>query len=779
MSARDRTGRGIERRVRQARLNAAMRRQSAALRFTSALARVVSAFFALGLALTLGALVYLASAYGLVKANIEQLVNIQLPQGSQATRVYARDYDPQTRQGTLLATLYLENRQHADYAEIPPELLACVLSTEDKTFFSHGGVDFMGNLRALARIVLRRGEVRGGASTITQQLARNVFLPYIKSQKTLNRKVQEIILAGALEREFSKQQILEAYLNHIFMGHGAYGLRAAAHEYFSKDLDELNLGECALLAGLPQLPSKYDPYANPQGAEARRLAVLHLLEKRLDTGFFESLVLADPDKFGTLNISRQDIKAALAEKPKLSSAQEAGLMRAPYFTSYLRDYVLYPKFGEDQVLKQGMIVVTTIDPQYQAQAEKVLAEEIDKARKNRFTVSQGALVLMEAATGEILACVGGYKWGHPNKDGDPDKYNRAMQAKRQTGSSFKPFTYATAYEQGFDPGTLVFDGPYKPETERTHKAWPNNSDHTYRGWMSMFLALQHSRNAAAVDIMNNLTGIPAVINTARRMGLTADLPEVPALTLGVANVRPVEMAEAYTSFPNMGRHTGRTMLKAIYNQNGILVESDDSASAVRKRSNPALTPRTAWIMVQNMRRVVNAGTGTRARVNGVEIAGKTGTCDDFKDAWFCGYSPELVCVVWVGNDDHSKAIGRIYGGHLPAQVFQRVMSYVYHGPAKAKPATPKEGEPAAAPQPAYTCRYTRLAFEKPEGVDFSGFGAGNGGSGLKVEGEEAKPGEGEPQGDADGDGATDEDKQGDESGFYEPYKPPREGEVFF
>lgn len=760
-----------------------MRRQSGAVRFSSGLARTVSVFFAIGLAIMLGALLYLASAYGLVKSNIEQLVNIQLPQGSQATRIYARDYDPQTGKGTLLATLYLENRQHADYSEIPPALIACVLSTEDKTFYTHGGVDFMGNIRALARIVLRRGEVRGGASTITQQLARNVFLPYIKSQKTLNRKVQEIILAGALEREFSKQEILEAYLNHIFMGHGAYGLRAAAHEYFAKDLGELNLAECALLAGLPQLPSKYDPYSHPEAAEARRQAVLRLLERRIDSGFFESLIEADPGKFKDLNITREEVEAAIAERPKLNSAQEAGLMRAPYFTSYLRDFVLYPKFGEDEVLKQGMIVVTTIDPQYQAVAEKAVQEKIDEYRKRGFTVSQGALVLMEAKTGEILACVGGYKWGQPNKDGDADKYNRAMQAKRQTGSSFKPFTYATAYEQGFDPSTLVFDGPYKPETERTGKVWPNNSDHTYRGWMSMFLALQHSRNAAAVDIMNNLTSIPAVINTARKMGITADLPEVPALTLGVASVRPVEMAEAYTTFPNMGRHTGRTMLKAIYNQNGILVESDDNSSAIRKRSNMALSPRAAWIMVQNMRRVVNAGTGTKARVPGVEIAGKTGTCDDFKDAWFSGYSPELVCTVWVGNDNPAKAIGHIFGGDLPAQIFQRVMNYIYNGPAKAKPAKPKKGEEAKAEpapaEPAYASRYTQHEFVKPEGVDFAGFGAGNGGSGLKVEGEEQKPGEGEPQGDANGDGKSDQDAKGDDNGFYEPYKPPHEGEVFF
>ena len=726
----------------------------------SRLSRVLFVFVIISLSLTLWGIGNLYHAYALVRHNIERVVNIDLPQGSQASRIYARDYDAKTGKGTLLGKLYVENRQQAAYSEIPAQLIACVLSTEDKNFFTHGGVDMLGTLRAVARGVPRGGDLGSirGTSTITQQLSRNVFLPYIRSQKTLNRKIQEVILAGALEKRFTKQQILEAYLNQIFFGAHAYGVKAAAQKYFGKDLDQLTLAECAMLAGLPQSPSRYNPYKDPDAALARRQGVLRLLASRTETGFFDELRQADPEKFSDLHLTREEVKRAMDEPVKLSSRSEEGLMRAQYFVSYLADQVLYPHWTEEGVRRGGMVVVTTIDPQYQEWAEQTVAAEIDKVRKAK-RVSEGALILLEAKTGEVLACVGGYKWGEPAAAGLPDNFNRALQASRQTGSAFKPFTYATAYEQGFEPSMLINDGP---SLTVNGKPWPRNSDGTYRGWMSMYYALQWSRNAAAVDLITHCTGVPPVIDTARKMGLVGELPEVPALTLGVADVKPVEMAAAFDTFPSMGNHVDYVLTRRTYNESGILIENNDTQLALEKRTHRVLSENTAWIMVQNMMRVVNAGTGGRARIPGVEICGKTGTCDDFRDAWFIGYSPELVCAVWVGNDDFAKPMNHMFGGDLPAKIFSVLMKKIY---AKQ---TEKVGEGKTATQRVtYTPRYQQVKFVKPPGAKFSGFFGGSAGAVEGGQGEEAeKP-------------AGSEKPPKDASGFYEPYQPPPDNHVYF
>jgi penicillin-binding protein 1A len=721
----------------------------------------------ISLALVLVGIGNLYIAYAMVKANIERIVNIDLPQGSQATRIYGRDYNPKTKQGTLLGSLFLENRQQASYSEIPPQLIACVLSTEDKNFFQHGGVDMLGTARAVLKGALRGGggSIRG-TSTITQQLSRNVFLPYIKSDRTLNRKIQEVILSGALERRFEKWEILEAYLNHIFLGSNAYGMRSAAMTYFGKDLNQLSLSECALLAGLPQSPSKYNPYKHPESALARRESVLKLLDSRVDSDFFDNLRAGDLEKFGKLKLTHEEIRKAMDEPLKLSKKSASGLIRAQYFTTWLTENVLAPRYGENvNNSTQGLVVISTIDPQFQSWAEQVVAQELDKDRKAK-RVSQAALVLIEARTGEVLACVGGYKWRAPNASGAPDVLNRALQSSRQVGSSFKPFTYSTAYEQGFDPSTLVNDAP---QSQIDGKPWPNNSDGTYRGWMSMYYALQYSRNAAATDVIMHLTGVPAVIDMARKMGIKSNLPEVAALTLGAADIKPVEMAEAFDTFPNMGRHVQHVLIKKVYNEGGILIENNESLGAIDERSNRAMSENTAYMMVQNMIRVVEAGTGKSARVPGVEIAGKTGTCDDFRDAWFVGYSPELVCAVWVGNDDWGKPMNHMFGGSLPARIFSGVMKKIY----TKQSAKTGEGQ-AATETVTYASRYSKTKFEKPAGATFTGFRGGSAGSAVKGSGEEAASAEPKKDG-----SQGDTPPPDDDSGFYDPYQPPPEGHVYF
>jgi penicillin-binding protein 1A len=707
-------------------------------------------------------------AYDIVRNNIEQVVSSDLPQGSQVTMIYARDYDPQTGNGTLLATEYKENRQQADYEEIPAMLIVCVLSTEDHRYFEHHGVDVLGTMRAIARGVLRGSEMRG-TSTITMQLSRNVYLPTIRSQRTMNRKIQEYIIAGALEQRFTKEQLLEAYLNHTFLGANSYGVKTAAKRYFDKDLDELTLAECALLAGIPQAPTRYNPYLNPESAKARRDSVLRLLKSRVGTDFFSELAQYDPDKFGSLKIATRDVDAALDEPISLSSSASSKYKRAGYFSEYVLSHVLPERYDKSQLEREGLAVVTTLDPLYQDWAEEIIKEKVDKYRENK-RVSQAALILLEAATGEVLACVGGYEWGSPNSEGQPDHYNRAMMKGRPVGSAFKPFTYSTAYEQGFPVTLTVWDGPNKELSEKVGTEWPQNSDKTYLGWISIFYALQMSRNAATVDLIYNVTGIEPVIETARRMGISARLDPVPAITLGVADIRPVEMAEAFDTFPNMGQHVKHIVVKRVYNQDGVMLESNDSSFAIERRSNQAFSENTAWMMVQNMYRVVEAGTGTRARVPGVQIAGKTGTNDDFADAWFVGYSPELICAIWVGNDDYALQMRRMFGGDMPAEVFAALMKRIYTEQTE----TIIEGEDDQEPieRVIYEPRYQVLKFQKPENATFSGFPAPQVGSVMArdEEGNLVMPeDEAAEEEDDSGDDGSSEDENSD---FYRQWEPP-------
>ena len=666
------------------------------------------------LLMVLSGLLKFRSAYFDVRDDMHDLVSTDVTD-SQATRVYARDYDPTTGEGTLLGIVAEENRKDVDYYELPPMLVACLLSTEDHRFFRHHGVDVLGTGRAIAKGVMSNSDIRG-TSTITQQLARNVYLANIKSEKTMNRKAQEAVLALELEQQLTKQEIIERYLNHIYLGNHSYGVKAAAENYFGKDLNELSLAECALLAGLPQQPSAYNP-ADPEKqkfAKERRNTVLSLLESRLDEGFIEELQAEDPEKFGDLDLTHGRVQEAMQSPIEVSVKRGSNRLRFPYFTTYVIDNVLEERYKRENVRREGMTVVTTLDPQYQAWAEEIVKEKVDKQRKSQ-NVSQAVLMLLDAKTGEVLANVGGYEWGQPNRFGEPDSFNRGFLMRRQVGSSFKPFTYATAYEQGISPSALIWDGPNKEISAQLKKEWPKNSDHTYRGWISVASALQYSRNAAAVDLLHNFCGEESVINTCRKLGIEAELEPVPALTLGVHDIKPIEMAEAYTVFPNMGTNIQHEVIRQVYNQNGFKIEDNVSSGAVERRSNEALTQNTAWIMVNNMMRVVNAGTGTRAKLSSFDVGGKTGTCDDFKDAWFVGYTPELICAVWVGNDDHAVEMKRMFGGSLPAEIWHDFMVKVL------TPVNEKLDENGNVVQAAYTPRYSEKKFVKPQGATFNGF----------------------------------------------------------
>jgi 1A family penicillin-binding protein len=593
-----------------------------------------------------------------VQSNISSIINTDLPQGLQTTKVYASDYNPVTHTGTLLANLYLENREFMPLVEVPNQMVACTLASEDKRFYRHHGVDFFANLRAMFAIA-RSGSISQGGSTITQQLARNVFLPFIKSEKTLNRKVQEIILAQALEKKFSKDEILESYLNNIFYGAGAYGVKAAAATYFGKDPSALTLGESALLAGLPQRPSVLNPYVNPDGAKERRNEVLARLKFEKRSGKYLDLS----------NISDSEIEQAMNEPLVLAERHDTGVMRAPYFSAWVRE-LLYDKYGEDQVLRQGLIVVTSLNWDYQKAAEAAVTGSINKYRTRR--VTQGALVSVDVETGNILAMVGGYDYSQ-------SVYNRAVQGNRQVGSAFKPFVYATALSQGMSPSTTLRDLPTDFILGPGQVYSPKNSDGKFSGMINMVYALQHSRNVAAIDLMNRV-GPANAVAMAHRMGVKEDLPPVLALPLGVASVKPLEMAGAFACFPRGGNYVEPVPILQVYDRYGVLLE--DHTEDVQMRTSPALDPRVAWTMVLMMQRAVTGGTGTPARFsNGAGVSqptgGKTGTTDDYGDAWFVGYTPKVCTAVWFGNDDSHIKMSRIFGGTIPAPTFRAYMSAVY------------------------------------------------------------------------------------------------------
>ncbi|MCB1215809.1 PBP1A family penicillin-binding protein [bacterium] len=746
----------------------------------STFGRVVSVINTLTWLLVLGSLVMVLlgllnfrSAYFDVRDDMHTLVETDVTD-SQATRIYARDYDPATGEGTLLGIAAEENRKDVDFYELPPMLVACLLSTEDHRFYRHRGVDILGTGRAVMRGVSSNSDIRG-TSTITQQLARNVYLANIKSEKSLNRKAQEAVLAMELEQQLTKNEIIERYLNHVYLGNHSYGVKAAAENYFGKDLNELSLAECALLAGLPQQPSAYNP-ADPdkqKRAKERRDTVLNLLDSRLDEGFLEELAAEDPKMFGSMEITHAVVQEALKAPIEVNVKRGSNRLRYPYFTTYVIDNVLEERYKRENVRREGMTVVTTLDPQYQSWAEQIVKEKVDSQRKNK-KVSQAVLMLLDAKTGEVLANVGGYEWGAPNRFGEPDSFNRGFLMRRQVGSSFKPFTYATAYEQGISPSALIWDGPNKEISAQMHREWPKNSDGNYLGWLSVARALQGSRNAAAVDLIHNFCGEESVINTCRKLGIEAELEPVPAMTLGVHDIQPIEMAEAYTVFPNMGTHIQHEVIRQVYNQNGFKIEDNVSPGAIQRRSNEALTQNTAWTMVNNMMLVVNAGTGTRAKLKSYEVGGKTGTCDDYRDAWFVGYTPELICAVWVGNDDHAVAMNTMFGGHLPAEIWHDFMVKIL------TPVEEKRDENGNLIHSAYTPRYTQKEFVKPEGAIFNGFAGLSGGSKL------IKTEEGEWMTEEEQKQAEEQKKQAEQQGnglpdeFYTPWEPGQDlgGSIF-
>jgi penicillin-binding protein 1A len=493
--------------------------------------------------------------------------------------------------------------------DLPPALPAAVVAVEDRRFWHHPGIDPLGLARA-AWVNLTSGRVVQGGSTITQQVAKNLFL---SNARTLRRKVQELLLTLWLEHSFTKREILEIYLNRVYLGSGAWGVDAAARMYFGVSARRLTLAQSAVLAGLPRAPSRFNPRINPAAATARGKEVL------------AAMVAA-----GAITEAQAQVAAAQIAFPAMPSAG--------WFADWAAEQaepMLQP--GADATLR------TTLDSRMQAVVEAKLTTMLDGPGEAA-RVSQGAVVILDAASGAVRAMVGG-------RDHRPGSYNRAVLARRQPGSAFKPIIWLAALERGMRPDDRVLDAPI-----RIGNWSPANDDHRFRGEVTLEDALAHSINTVSVRLLLQAGGPRAVAALAARLGVTGRLPADASLALGTGEVRLLDLASAYAAFFNGGRRV------AAFGIEG-------------KRPAPVqiMQPDEAEMMAQMLRAVVTRGTGRAAAVAGRMVAGKTGTTQDYRDAWFIGCANGIVIGIWLGNDDGSP-MHDVMGGGLPARLFHDVLS---------------------------------------------------------------------------------------------------------
>lgn len=544
---------------------------------------------------------------------IRQLENFS---PSAISRIYSADQ-------SLIAEVYLQKRSPVSLDKVPDELGKALLAIEDRQFYNHSGLDLKGILRAVIHDI-KTGSFAQGASTITQQLAKTLFLT---PEKSLERKLKEAFLAIQLERRYTKDEILELYLNQIYLGSGAYGVEMAARTYFSKPASGLNLAECALIAGLPKAPSFYSPLINPEEAIKRR-----------------NLVLRQMHSLG--HISEQDLIKAL-KTPYLSPEKPPGhTNKAPYFVDYIKSQIR-EAVGTDMLYKGGITVHTTLSLPLQQAADKAVAsgllslnERIKKRNKDQ-NPPQGALVALDVQTGAILSMTGG-------NDYAKSQYNRAVSARRQPGSAFKPIIYACAVEQGYDQNSLVLDAPVAFNGPPGAKDWrPSNFSGTYEGEISLRKALAMSKNIPAIRILEAI-GPETAIDCAQKMGIKSPLSPYLSLALGSFEVTLLELTAAYSVFPNRGLFTEPFGITGIKDSNGRIIWQPVPEKQV------ALSRTTAAIITDMLKAVIQEGTAGRAKELGMEIGGKTGTTNQYRDALFMGFSPGIAAGVWVGKDDYGS-----------------------------------------------------------------------------------------------------------------------------
>ncbi|HSM73093.1 MAG TPA: PBP1A family penicillin-binding protein, partial [Desulfobacterales bacterium] len=561
------------------------------------------------LALTGGALV------GAILALTRDLPQIRSLEGfspSAVTRIYSAD-------GLLLAELFQENRDPVEISQIPADLISALLTTEDRNFYHHSGVDPRGVLRAAVRN-LRAGAFVEGASTISQQLAKTLFLT---PKKTLVRKLREAILAFQLERRYTKDEILTLYLNQIYLGSGAYGVAAAARRYFDKPVTDLELAECALIAGLPKAPSRYSPLLNPDLALARRNLVLRQMRD-------------------TEAISAERYHLAISSPLAITPGSRRETPVAPYFIETVKAE-LEAAVGPARLYREGLRVATTLSSRLQTAAESALGKGLEtlngsQSPANGGSPVEGALICLDIRTGGILALVGG-------ADFSSSPFNRATAARRQPGSAFKPMLFACAVEQAITQASPLLDAPVVFRGADRGRDWaPAIFSPDFEGEIPLRRALAASKNIPAVRLMEKV-GPQAVVRFAHRLGIESPLQPNLTLALGASEVTLAELTAAYAVFARQGNHIRPFGLAEVQDRAGRVIWR------ARPQKSAAMSREDAAITTDLLTAVTREGTGRGAGVPGHPLAGKTGTTDEYRDALFVGFSPEIAAGVWVGRDD--------------------------------------------------------------------------------------------------------------------------------
>lgn len=544
----------------------------------------------------------------------------------------------------LLAEFFLENRTPVVLENVPELLIKALIATEDARFYSHHGLDFRGIARALYRNI-RAGKVLEGGSTLTQQLAKVLFLT---PERSYTRKLKEMTLALRIEQRYTKREILSLYLNQIYFGSGAYGVEAAAQIYFGKSAKNLNIEECALLAGLPRSPKYYSPFKAPVSALGRRAYVLN------------RMVAA-----GVIT-SAQAEEAKRTPFPLQTPAKSEG--PAPYFVEYVRQKV-EERFGSSILYTGGLNIYTSMNDELQQYAEDAVASGLAKIearhKKKAKAPLQAALIAIEPLTGRIRAMVGG-------RDYSQSQFNRSWQALRQPGSAFKPIIFAAALNRGFGSSDILDDSPLTIKVDRNKNWKPENFTRTYQGPVTLSRALTQSLNVPTVRMLEKI-GVDEAIQYAKKLGIRSSLAPYLSLALGSSDVTLLELTSAYAVFANHGIKIGPVSILMIKDNTGRVLYMNDTVPT------QVTSPETAFLVTNLLKGVIARGTGWKARELGRPVAGKTGTTNDYRDAWFIGYTPVLVAGVWVGYDDQSSTGPKETGARAALPLWLEFMKKAHTG----------------------------------------------------------------------------------------------------
>lgn len=543
-----------------------------------------------------------------------------------ATFEYSASITIKAANGETLARYGDIRGQNISVSDVPSHLIYAVLSIEDRRFYQHFGIDPLGLARAII-VNIQAGRTVQGGSTITQQLAKNLFL---SQERTLKRKIQEALLALWLENELTKDEILSAYLNRVYLGSGTYGVDAAARLYFHKPVQEINLKESAVLAGLLKAPTRYSPHNNPDLADKRAQTVISSM---VDAGFI-------------IKSQADELKAIPLENTKAAEFVEASSKR--YFTDWVMEQ-LKDMIGTPD---ENIVVETTLDPHMQTSAQSALSNALNNEGTARH-IGQGAVLVLRH-DGAVLAMIGGKNYAH-------SQFNRTTQAIRQPGSSFKPFLYLTALEKGWEPDSTILDAPFEDGDYR-----PQNFNDEYLGEVELQTALKRSLNTAATRLMKEIGPMP-VINTARNLGITSRMNADLSLALGTSGVSLLELTNAYATIANNGLRPEAYGITKITNDEDELYYIRPRRAAMPRVINRGV----ASTMRDMMESVIEDGTGRGANLP-YAAGGKTGTSQDYRDAWFVGFTDEYAAGVWLGNDDNSP-MDHVTGGSLPASIWKQIM----------------------------------------------------------------------------------------------------------